>query len=492
MKKLFILCVAALFAVVSCNKEKVEPNHELTQITFNLTASHPDQADATKAVKGGWEDGDVIFVFFSGATAPMYLKMERVSGSWTYTSMNGLMLENESTGTMRAVYLPFGSDVTVEKDGGSSYTFSRTDYTYYLTDIQSYTVVGRKVTGTFDMSWPDGFVQFSMPIIGEVNGVVEYNPVTLEDRTITFFREGAGQYTLSESHLTPTGIATISADCSTITHSTRTPAEGMVGYYYGTGSDRCILFSGVLAAGARGSETPYAFTFVNNMGTGDTYDDATYMLSGTKTWYTGDDVKRAIKFPLISSSSWTVPEPAYVTVDGINWATCNMGATSPQGYGDYYTWGSFYPQARYRSEDYPWKYGKNGLNNDNPAKEKFLAYDVVYQKLGGTWRMPTSDQLESLTAKIKSIGLWTEVGGVNGWLVNADDFASTGKQLFLPAAGVWRGDSFEDENVAGAIWGSGYFKATQGQAVSFTATIVEVQKSASFRYNGITIRPVYN
>ena len=49
------------------------------------------------------------------------------------------------------------------------------------------------------------------------------------------------------------------------------------------------------------------------MGNAETYDDVTYTFSGNKTIA----AKAAIKFPLISSSDWKVPEPEYVTVGGI-------------------------------------------------------------------------------------------------------------------------------------------------------------------------------
>lgn len=469
MKKIIILCIAALFAVVSCNKEKVEPNQELTQITFNLNASHPDEADATKAVKTGWEEGDVIFVFFSGTAAPKYLEMKREGGAWVFESKNGLALRNGTKGTMRAIYLPFGSDVTVGKDG-YNYTFSRTDYTYYLTATLPYTVEGGVVSGTFNMSWPIGFVQFSMPITDGIN---------------TFFREGAGQYTLSESHITPTGIASISSDCSTINHSTRTPAEGMVGYYYGTGSDKCILFSGVLAAGARGTEIPYAFTFVNNNCTGDTYDDATYYLSGTKTWYTGDDLKRAIKFPYISSSSWTVLEPDFVTVGGSMWAKWNVGATAVEGYGDYFSWGAIYPQYKYELEDYTVGLIRADLDS---------AHDVACQKLGSSWRMPTRSEIIALESRVTS-GTWTTVNGVNGWLIPADPGHESEGSLFLPATGYWDNELITP-NEFGGFW-SRTFNHASTQARADVVCAFDFDASSAYFTDedeasyGASIRPVH-
>ena len=85
MKKYLILLIMAVAVFVSCGQENLLPEDEtvqVTPITFNLTANHPD---ATKAVKTGWEAGDAIFVFFSGAAAPKHLKMtfDEADDEWT-------------------------------------------------------------------------------------------------------------------------------------------------------------------------------------------------------------------------------------------------------------------------------------------------------------------------------------------------------------------------------------------------------------------------
>lgn len=127
MKKYLVLILAAVAALVSCGKEILVPETDVpeninetvqaTSITFNLSANHPD---ATKAVKSGWESGDAIFVFFSGATAPKHLKMTFDGTSWTSAEYDGttltpdaLGLQNGDTGTMRAVFLPFVSGKTL-------------------------------------------------------------------------------------------------------------------------------------------------------------------------------------------------------------------------------------------------------------------------------------------------------------------------------------------------------------------------------------------
>ncbi len=475
MKKLILFAIAAVFAMVSCNKEKVEPNQEPIQITFNLTANHPNDADATKAVKTGWVDNDVIFVFFSGATAPMYLEMKREGGSWVFDSKNELALVNGSTGTMRAVYLPFGSDVTVNNDG-SNYTFSRTDYTYYLTATLDYTVVDGVVSGTFNMSWPDGFVQFSMPVNDG------------EDDGVTFFRTNvAGQYTLAEDHLIPTGIASIAADGTITETDDKSLGDPMVGYYYDgpAAYDECILFSGVLADAARkdkgaADNIQYNFTFVNNMGTGYTYDDVTYYLSGKKNLYTDATHNRALLFPIISSPRWTVEEPGYVIVSGVKWAKWNVGATTEEGYGDYFAWGAIYPQYKYEDSDY---------NESAISTDLTTAQDVAYQKLGSNWHMPTDAQLTLLKNRI-SEGTWVnnyKSSGVNGYLITADNGTDT---LFLPAAGWWGDVLSVTAGTDGNYWPSTYFDDEFAPYLYFLEDVAQV--SGCERYDGFSVRPVHN
>ena len=110
MKRIILMVCAALVALVSCEKQPVEnPSNEGSEIVFNLSATHPGD---TKAVKTGWEENDVIFVFIQGQTAPAYLEMKWDGSSWVNTS-KGLSAIADGSVSMRAVYLPFGSTATV-------------------------------------------------------------------------------------------------------------------------------------------------------------------------------------------------------------------------------------------------------------------------------------------------------------------------------------------------------------------------------------------
>ena len=333
MKKYLILMLAAAAALVSCGKETLAPEVEVpenvnesvqaTPITFNLSANHPD---ATKAVKEDWQDGDAIFVFFTGAAAPKHLKMTFDGSSWTSAEYDGasltagaLGLKNGDSGTMRAVFLPFGSDATVSASG-TSFIFSTTYYAYYLTATLDYTVSDNEVSGAFNMEIPDDYVQFF-----------------IEDAAAT-----DGAYTLGTDAVIPVGVASIAADGTITDTSDKAAGNDMIGYAYQDG----YLFSGKLTSWAFGSNYYFAKT--------KTADNtrADYFVNG-KTLASHSAVKLPANSSVINlagtSGKWVpVGSGLKVNMGNVNvdeymaeslgkWQTCNEGATKPEQVGTLYT-----------------------------------------------------------------------------------------------------------------------------------------------------------
>lgn len=417
-KTLMILCAVAL-ALVSCNTDftPVEENDPV-QVVFKLSAIHPDGA-ATKAVKTGWESGDVIFVFFSGQTAPAHLEMKWTGSSWENETKGNLSLRDDETGTMTAVYLPFGSGATVMAEEGT-YQFSETFYSYYLTDQQTYTVTNGEVSGTFKMKVPDGYLQFF-----------------LDDADA----EASTSIELREPKLTPQGIASISAD-GTITHTTVAHGAPLPGYVYdkeikASGENKGWLFCGILASEARNEEKDYNFTLVKGGWNGQYYGKS--FLS--KTFYRGASEGRALKIPDLSA--WTVitdykPIDLGCDVDGkrIYWSSRNLEATEDSGYnsgyGRWYAWGETIQKgggvegvSRLGTwENYKWMqegqsdwkhitkytvndgkidgiwYNGDSFNGDNKSVLD-LEDDAAHAILGGNWRIPTKQELNFLNSSCK-------------------------------------------------------------------------------------------
>lgn len=331
-----ILVAMALVVLLACSREHIEPIEEalpvpeVSPIAFNLLPVYEtNQAQvsvATKAVKGGWENGDAIFVFFSTCSTPKYLKMTYDGSSWTSTEMNeanpgSLGLQNGDKGTLRAVYLPFGSSCTVRQpeaaaveakteNAGSYYfvtplEYNKPYYTYYLTATASYTVSDNTVSGHLNMAVPDGYVQFYIA----------------DDSADT-----ANNYRLATDAVIPTGVKGVSAQMAN-EEANLTPGYNMPGFAYGKG----YLFSGKLNAGYTYSGK-YYFALMRNTKRADIFFNGGKALSSHKS----------VLLPAYGSEGWMDVGPKdSVVIAGRTWVTCNVGATDPEELGTLAHYASF-------------------------------------------------------------------------------------------------------------------------------------------------------
>jgi hypothetical protein len=122
---------------------------------------------------------------------------------------------------------------------------------------------------------------------------------------------------------------------------------------------------------------------------------------------------------------------------GTLWATCNIGANSPEDYGDYFAWGetkghdsgknNFTQESYFDYDNNSSTYKK--YNNNGGLKELKPEDDAAYVNWGPMWRMPSKEQQDELWEKCT--WTWTMQNGVNGALVSGPN----GNTLFLPAAG---------------------------------------------------------
>ena len=132
----------------------------------------------------------------------------------------------------------------------------------------------------------------------------------------------------------------------------------------------------------------------------------------------------------------------YECVDlGLNvkWATCNIGASSPEGYGDYYAWGETTTKSDYSSSTTRNKKMRNIAGNST--------YDVACKKWGDSWRLPTKAEFQELIDNCNWV--WTTVNGVNGYKVTSKKNSNS---IFLPAAGSRYGTSLDGKGVYGYYW----------------------------------------
>ena len=125
---------------------------------------------------------------------------------------------------------------------------------------------------------------------------------------------------------------------------------------------------------------------------------------------------------------------------GTLWATCNVGANSPEEYGDYFAWGETQSKDIYNWSTYQYYDGSNlaKYTGNDGLTILLLEDDAATANWGNEWRMPTKEEWEELYQNTTRI--WTIQNGVNGRLFTA----SNGNSLFLPAAGYrWGGELFD-------------------------------------------------
>ena len=164
----------------------------------------------------------------------------------------------------------------------------------------------------------------------------------------------------------------------------------------------------------------------------------------------------------------------------VKWATCNVGASSPTEYGNYYAWGETSTKREYTSNNSK-TYGKSMgdiAGNSN--------YDAARANWGGSWRLPTKAEFVELINNCKSE--WTTVSGVKGRKFTS---RKNGKSIFLPATGSRYGSSLNNAGERGYYWNSTPNESYTDRAYSlwFYNSDQNVYWSYS-RNSGQSVRPV--
>ena len=136
---------------------------------------------------------------------------------------------------------------------------------------------------------------------------------------------------------------------------------------------------------------------------------------------------------------------AYVDMGlSVMWATCNVGASSPEEYGDYYAWGETEAMSRYDADNCEtWNKRIGDIGG--------TSRDVAHVKWGGSWRMPTEAEFGELLDENKCTWTGTTKNGVDGYKVTSK---KTGDSIFLPAAWCRDGGSLGRMCEHGSYWGS--------------------------------------
>lgn len=180
------------------------------------------------------------------------------------------------------------------------------------------------------------------------------------------------------------------------------------------------------------------------------------------------------------------------------WATCNLGASSPEAYGDYYAWGEVEPKQEYTYPNHKWyKEGAPSLgftkyNNEDGKMTLEDEDDAVIQKLGNGWRTPTLADFRELTNQKLTTIKKTTLNGVAGYQITSK---KNKKSIFIPCAGFKKDkpqtrEISADEEVAVCMTNLRRIDYMVYNAWTFAFQDDGIGRYGKRRPDGISIRPV--
>ena len=187
---------------------------------------------------------------------------------------------------------------------------------------------------------------------------------------------------------------------------------------------------------------------------------------------------------------------------GIQWASFNVGATSPEEYGDYFAWGEVSSKQVFSWSSYKWTVGSSSSNftKYNPRSNRGvvdnldvleLEDDAAYMCIDRNWRTPTHQEVQELFNPAYCEYKWAEIKGIGGYSIIS---IKNGNQIFLPAGGYFDNSSIIDKGTYGYYWTSTLCpwdpQDTEYSYYFYFTNDYSVWDCAARRRYGFLIRPV--
>ncbi len=178
----------------------------------------------------------------------------------------------------------------------------------------------------------------------------------------------------------------------------------------------------------------------------------------------------------------------------VRWATCNVGAKSPEEYGDYFAWGETTKKDEYLLCNYSYfnwdgcgsqsfakycnstNYSENGFSDNKAFLE--ISDDAAAANWGDGWRMPTKDEFQELFDKCK-------------WVKTSDGYEVTGpngKSIHLPLAGYRVTSEPREVGINGYYWTNSL--GEKGPSYAWRTDFGGGKMFEDCRDSGLPVRPV--
>ncbi len=208
-------------------------------------------------------------------------------------------------------------------------------------------------------------------------------------------------------------------------------------------------------------------------------------------------------FTVTQDSTFTATFAAFEYVDlglpsGTLWATFNVGATSPEQYGDYFAWGEITTKETYKWNTYKYCNGSGDTQTKYCTNSSYGTVDnktvldpeddAAHVNWGGAWRMPTTAEQQELLNECT--WEWTDNynnTGVAGRIVTG----TNGNSIFLPAAGYRFASSLTNAGSYGYYWSSSLYESgSNSGAYIFNLGSENHYTNGGSRCYGRSVRPV--
>lgn len=475
-KSIGLLALALAFAACNKNEIDLQPENEARGIPFSATVSAGKSIDTRALAESGttleatWAVGEKVALIHNCVSDEMTVSsvsegLATITGTITGSPSNGdnvtiiypSTAADGTTGNVKSDLL-YRQDGTLSGTGGTSIA-------------EKYDV--RKGTATLT-----------------VGGTASLDGNVSLDNQFAIFkftvRAADGTTAISARRLT----VTIGGDTYTIAPKTATD----------------VLYAALPAVSAQ--EVSFVATDVS----GKTYSCAKASATFSARKYYQSTLKMNLKTETMNGHD-------YVDMgNGLKWATMNVGADSPEEYGDYFAWGATATQSIYNWANYPFmESGQSAWNHINKytiadGQTDGIWYDVdgnfigdnkksfadddykddAARKIwGSTWRMPTDAEWTWLRENCTWV--WTDdYDGTRkaGMVVTSNVTGFESNSIFLPAAGYWHGTGLGYDGSLGGYWSSSLYEYGSNCAWEVYFFSKGVYRNPIDRFRGYSVRPV--
>ena len=491
-----IIAAMGMSLFAACNKVEYEVPDTESKLSFDITVGDLDPE--TRAVKKGWEEGDVLYLWFVPFTqTEPDLTLTFDGKNWKAGSLrkgceigekgtfNVVYSGNKGVPSYHATlsggvlyYANYSKGSSVEYvDGNASYHVTKADLQACCESIE-YTVSEDQLKASIS-GWK-----------------------LLTDFQVTLTGVPVGEYALRCSAKVSSSRAYIVSREGFKISGNSVSENGQGADYYASavslsGVGNAVFFFARTNTSDVDSEV--SFTLIPKR-------DGAYSSSNAMTYSPG---KKKLKTAgtlqaVIMPYTKFVSTPEAVDLGlSVKWSSFNLGATNSGEYGYLYAFGEGEPKEDYYWDNYKYCLGMynritkycpsdmtdfwSGAGDPDGKIVLDLMDDAAYVKLGGKWRTPTYDEWKELLDKCT--WSWSPQKGLYGYTVTSK---SNGKSIFLPAAGYHHADVHSSAGAYGYYWSSSVDSNAPYNAwyLYFSSGQRNMTTDVGYRYLGFAIRPV--